>query len=242
MPPHQPSLARSGFSLIELLVAMAITSIIMIALISLIGQSSSVYKESRNAVESLSDARSLLHFFEAELASRLPRTPLLTQTTDGGPDILGYIRAGSFDEQLVATAGDLSTSVYYVAFSADAPNSVSPKLFRHHLDARKTQDLLEAPAPPAMPALDPANDEPLLHNVIRFEAKPKRQNAAGVYEPWTPESGGQPAVIEITIEITDDSSAARFKSQGAWLALRDGPERQSAKLIRRYSRIIPVVP
>jgi prepilin-type N-terminal cleavage/methylation domain-containing protein len=242
MPPPHPSPARNGFSLIELLVAMSITSLIMVALMSLIGQSSSIYRESRNAVQSLSDARSMLQFFEAELASRLPRTPLLTDSRDGGPDMLGYIRAGSFDEQLLAPTGDLSTSVYYVAFSADAPGSVSPKLFRHHLDASKTQDLLESPAPPAMPSVDPATDEPLLHNVIRFEAKPKLQGPAGNYQPWTPDSRDPPAAIEITIEIIDDATAARFKSQASWLALRDRQQPQSTRFIRRFSRIIPVVP
>ena len=242
MPPASLPPSRRGFSLIELLVAMAITSFIMIALIGLIGQSSAVYKDSRSAVESLSDARSLLQFFEAELDSRLPRSPFLAETATGGPDKFGYVRAGSFDEQVVAPTGDLSTSVYYVAFTADSPDSVSPKLFRHHLDARKTQDLLETPAPPPMPTVDPAKDETLLYNVIRFEAKPKRLNAAGAYEPWTPASDGPPAIVEITVETTDDASAVRFKTEGAWLSLRNTSEPNLQKIIRRYSRIVPLAP
>lgn len=242
MPPASSSPSRCGFSLIELLVAMAITSFIMIALIGLIGQSSTVYKDSRSAVESLSDARSLMQFFEAELRSRLPRTPFLTETTSGGPDKFGYVRAGSFDEQVVAPTGDLSTSVYYIAFTADSPGAGSPKLFRHYLDARKTQDLLETPAPPSIPAVDPAKDEPLLYNVIRFEAKPKRLNAAGVYEPWTPANDAPPSIVEITVETTDDASATRFKTEGAWISLRNTSEPNLQKIIRRYSRTIPLAP
>jgi hypothetical protein len=183
-----------------------------------------------------------LQFFEAEVGSRLPRTHFLTETPVGGPDKFGYVRAASFDEQVVSPTGDLSTSIYYVAFTADSPDSISPKLFRHHLDARKTQDLLEAPAPPSMPQVDPARDEPLLYNVIRFDAKPKRLNDAGAYEPWTPTSDGQPAIVEITVETTDDASAVRFKTEGAWLSLRNTSEKNLQKIVRRYSRIISLAP
>lgn len=238
----KPSTVRGGFSLIELLVAMTITTLIVVTLIGLVGQSSAVYRDSRAAVASLSDARSMLQFLEAEIRSRLPRTALLTQTTAGGPDMMGYIRAGSYDEQLLSPLGDLSTAVYYVAFTNDAPNVVSPKLFRHHLDARKTQELLESPPPWAMPTVDPASDEPLLHNVIRFEAKPKQAGPAGSYIPWTPAGPGSPTAVEIVVEITDDAAAARFTSESAWQALRDDAARASAGLVRRFGRIIPLIP
>jgi prepilin-type N-terminal cleavage/methylation domain-containing protein len=242
MPHPQTSPVRAGFSLMELIVAMAITSLIMIALIALIGQSSAVYRDSRSAVESLSDARSLMHFFESELSSRLPRTPLLSETSPDGPDKLGYIRAGSFDELVDTPRGDLSTSVYYVAFTADAPGSVSPKLFRHHLGPKETQELLEGPNPPPMPNVNPTADEPLLYNVLRFQAKPEQQTPGGVYIPWTPASSGSPDRIEIIIEITDDANAARLKSEDQWVKLRDSPKSQDLRSIRRFSRIIPLAP
>lgn len=240
--PSRSAAARAGFSLVELLVAMTLTTLIMLAVIGLIGQSSTVYQDSRAAVSSLADARALLQFIESEFSSRLPRSPVLWQTDAAGNDQLGYIRAGSFDEQLLATQGDLATAVYYVAFTSDKPGVVSPKLFRHHLDAKETQALMDNPPPPPMPAVDPEADEPLLHNVIRFAAKPKQLGPAGTYVDWTPTSGGHPDAIELAIEMTDDASAARLASESAWRALRNVGAGDNERIVRRFSRTILLTP
>ena len=70
----RPLRAAGGFSLVELLTAMAVTSMLMMALFSMVGQSSTNYRISQRKVTTLADLRSLFHFMENDLASRVEDT------------------------------------------------------------------------------------------------------------------------------------------------------------------------
>jgi prepilin-type N-terminal cleavage/methylation domain-containing protein len=238
MPPRRNQLSRfRGFTLIELLTAMVIASIIMILLMGLMDQSSSTYRTSQNAVSSLSEARAFFHFLEGDLSSRLPGTPFMAEES-ANADKFAFIRAQSFDEQISPTEGDLRTSIYYVAFTNDQAGTVSPKLFRRLLNDVDTQTILETAGSPAMPNVDPTIDEPIVYNVVSFEAKPKTYDSAGQLQPWTATSNTPPAVLDVTLEITDDFTAARFRTEGSWATLRDPASKPAKQSVRRFKRSI----
>ena len=69
--------------MIELLVAMAITSIIMVTLFSLVGQSTTSYTQTQRAVNAVSQARAFIQFFDRELSTRLPGTPMIHNRKSG---------------------------------------------------------------------------------------------------------------------------------------------------------------
>ena len=199
-------------------------------------QSSSTYQETQRAVTTLSDARSFLKFFENELSSRMPGTPVLFETTTA-TDKIGFIRAQSYDEQKI-TEGDLQTAIYYTAFTADSKGAGSPKLFRHSLDAKETQDLIETTGTPAMPSIDPTTDEPILYNVVTFKAQPKYYDTSGRPQDWTPASSEKPALVEVTVGVVDDSTAARYQAEPSWAKLRDSNNTDAKKYVRTYTRTI----
>lgn len=237
MSPGPTIQATRGFTLIELLTSMAIISIVMLLLLSLMDQSSSTYRNSQSAVSSLSEARAFFQFFESDLSSRLPGTPLMLEQ-ETHADKVAFVRSQSYDEQISLSAGDLRTSVYYVAFTTDPGGSVSPKLFRKSLDDRETQTLVESSSTPAMPASQPAIDEPIVYNVIRYKTEAKAYNAAGALETWTTTSTGQPAVLEVTLEITDDFTASRYKTEASWNTLRSTSNKKARETVRTYTRSI----
>ncbi len=224
---------------------MAITAIVTLALFTLVGQSTASYAEAKRSVNSLSQARAFLQFFERELSTRLPLTPLLHEpSTPGGAEAsskIAFIRSLSHDEQSQLTPGDLGTSAYYVAFTADSPNTVSPKLFRKFLNSAETQSLLESPTQPDFPAPAPTTDEAIIYHVLDFDASPKFLNpSTGELFDWNPDSPEPPTSLELTIRFTDESTAQRFTTAADWDRLATNPRENERKLIRTYSRSIPI--
>jgi type II secretory pathway pseudopilin PulG len=229
--------------MIELLVGMAITSILMVALFALVGQSTDSYTRTQRAVNTISQARAFIQFFGRELSTRLPRTPLIHEAGSGegveASDKIAFIRAISPDEQ--QAAGDLNLVSYRVAFTQDAPNLESPKLFRAARNPKLTQTFLETPGTPAFPADDPALDEPIVANVIGFTAQPRFYSGTPpVLEDWTETSPDPPSVIELTVRFIDDSSAQRFRTRADWDRLADSPRDSEIQLIRTFTRSIAI--
>lgn len=238
-----------GLSIVELLVAMAITSLIMLALFSLVGTTSDSYTRTQRAVNTISQARAFMRFFEGELSTKLPSLSLVHQdsTGPGNSDELAFVRVLSIDEQEAFEAqndpGDLGTVIYYVDFLGDlddANRPVTPTLFRKKLGPAATQaDIINA-APSSPPAGNPLTDEPLVLHVLDFKAQPKYYNPAGALQDWTTGTSGNPILIEVTIRFIDDSSAQRYKTKAAWnaLATTTNPTVAERQIIQEYRRTI----
>lgn len=240
----RPLLAR-GFTLIELIVAMAITSLIMIALLSLVGQSSASYTQTQRAVNAISQARAFIQFFNREISTRLPGTPLLHKKSTGSdPDSaerIAFVRTLSSDELDATKPGDLGTSIYYVDFTADGPNSGSPKLFRKNLDPAETQTLIETGSSAPFPSVDPTTDEVILPNILSFQALPQyRDSADGSLKKWVETSPAPPSVITLKIRFIDESSAQRFKTQTEWNRIAANPRENELQLVRTFTRNIAI--
>lgn len=247
--------SQAGFTLVELLVAMSITSVITIALLSLVGNTTDSYTRTHRAVNSLSQARSFIHFFEAEIGSRLPGSYFLLRTSDtfSGPetsDKLAFIRVLSPEIQDAfenppnpadSDPGDLGSVAYYADFLPGVGNSSIPALFRKELGPTDTQAILEAGSNASLPDLDPESDEPLVLNLLEFGTQPKIHNpTTGALEDWDPESTDDPVALEVTIRFVDDSTAQRFKTESEWNRLATNPSEQEKPLIRSYTRIFPL--
>jgi type II secretory pathway component PulJ len=236
----RPLLAAGGFSLVELLAAMAVTSMLMFALLSMVGQSSTNYRISQRKVTTLADLRALFHFIENDLASRVEETRFFLRTNPAGQSEFCFIR--SRDAQDSNATGDLSACVYYIAFSPDDANSGSPKLFRRSLNGTATQQLLDGGAAAAFPAYDPTIDDPIAYNVVRFEITGQQRDAAGNWQPWNQAQGAAPQQIEMVLELVDDFSAQRLSNESQWLALSRSNDLKQREAVRRHVHRIVLTP
>ncbi len=229
--------------MVELLVAMAITSLIMIALFSLVGTTSDSYTRTQRAVNTVSQARAFMQFFEGEISTKLPSLPLLHEASSGlaDSDRLAFVRVLTNDEQTAFTStgdpGDLGTVIYYVGFLS---NPVTPALFREILGPAATQTNIINSAPASPPAGNVNNGELLIPNLLSFKAQPKYYNAAGNLQTWAAGSPAEPALIELSIRFIDDSSAQRYKTQAAWttLATSTNPTDAERQIIQEFRRTI----
>lgn len=232
--------------MVELLISMAITSIIMLALFSLVGQSTDSYTRTQRAVNTISQARAFIQFFGRELSTRLPGTPMVHVKATGSGVVeasekIAFVRAVSSDEQQAAKPGDLNLVSYRVAFSQDTTNVESPKLFRAARDPALTQTFLETAGTPAFPADNPTLDEPIVANVIGFTAKPRYYSGTTpVLTDWTATSPQPPSVIELTIRFLDDSTAQRYKTLAEWDRIATSPRENEKQFIRTFTRTISI--
>jgi hypothetical protein len=230
----------AGFSLVELLTAVAVTSLMMFALLSMVGQSSTNYRVSQRKVSALADSRALFHFIENDLSSRVGDTKFFFRTNPANHSEFAFIRMR--DAQESNATGDLAACVYYVAFSIDDANSGSPKLYRRTLDGPNTQRLLEAGNAAAFPATDPTIDEPIAYNIVRFGMRALRRAADGSWQPWIETSDTAPEQLEIIIDLTDDLSAQRLTQEAQWLGLANENNPQRRETVRRHTHRITLNP
>jgi prepilin-type N-terminal cleavage/methylation domain-containing protein len=237
--PATPRVVR-GFSLVELLTAMVISSLLMFALFSLVGRSGTNYRLSQRKITTISDTRAFLQFIQNDLSTRVADTKFFWKANPNGSHEFAFIRA--HDPEAMPDEGDLSAVLYYVAFTADGKKSGSQKIFRRLLDGAQTQKLIEAGAQAAFPARDPATDDAVVYNVVRFQVKPLQRDAAGNLQNWVETSATAPSLLEVTLDITDDFSAQRLVTEKTWLDLAQSTDIKKREAVRRFVQNVPLTP
>lgn len=251
-----PDLApSSGFTLIELLVSMGITSILMVALLSLVGTFTESYTQTQRSLNSISQARSFLQFFDREISTRLPDTPLIHEgstasTSPSSADKFAFVRTLTDDEQALLgrqtspQSGDLGAVLYYVGFSDDPLFAPCYSLYRRSLSPEETQTLIEdsvSTSDPAFPASTPDEGEPIVHNILGFQAIPRfRDPADGELKDWDASEVESPSVIELRITFVEESAAQRYKTQADWDRLATSPRDNELQFIRSFTRSIAI--
>ncbi|MGJ8643675.1 MAG: PulJ/GspJ family protein [Luteolibacter sp.] len=258
-PAHAPVCPAkwrgAGFTLIELLVAMGITSVLMVALLSIIGTSTESYTQTQRSLNSISQARSFLQFFDRELSTRLPGTPLIHEensasNSPSSSDKFAFIRVLTDDEQATFAnltppeLGDLGTSLYYVGYSDDPLFAPCYSLYHRRLSPEETQDLIEDSITTpdlTFPTSTPGDGEPIIPNILDFKATPKyRDSADGELKDWVITDPETPSVIELKITFVDESAAQRYKTQTEWDRLATSPRDTELQFIRSFTRTIAI--
>lgn len=238
-----PQMRGNGFTLVELLVAMSISSVLLITLAVIINQTTDSYALSQRSVNHLSQDRAFLQLLESELSIRLSETPIVHRSTmlvaDESSDQIAFVRTLSKDEQSPEISGDLATSCYYVAFAEDSDQRVIPKLFRRILNPTETQDLMDAGDEAEFPEVDPILDEPVIDSVLSFKATPIYLNPeTGNEEPWDKTIKHVPSYIELTIRTLDESFSRRYTNQAEWNRLAISPKKYELQMIRSFTHKI----
>lgn len=220
---HGRLTVRGGFTLVELLSAMGVASILMLTLLSLAGQGSRGYQQTQRRANIQAESRAVLHFMARDLSTRLPGTRWLRKDGDGVPgdpghDQLAYFRVlDSAERKLDKDGGDVSLAVYQVRFTADRNGVVSPKLYRRLEPSGASQEmLLQGKALAEMPAVDPARDEVVAFNVVSFRARLLKRGADGKWVEWKDGDSGEPVAIDLELGLVDDNTAGRLRSEQDW--------------------------
>lgn len=227
--------------MVELMTAMVVTSMLMIALFSLVGQSSANYRLTQRKVNTLADTRAFLHFLQNDLSSRISNTKFFYREKSDGYVEFAFTRTRSADED--TSKGDLATTIYYVAVTEDDARHESPKIFRRTLSAEDTQNLLALGEDAPFPSYDANVDEPLVYNVVNFRLKPSLRDASGDWREWTAATDLKaPERLQLTLDLIDDTTAQRFSKADDWTALRISTDATQREAVRTFTHNITLTP
>lgn len=194
-----------GFTLTELMVAMTISLVLMLAMLELTARAGLGFGRTQRSIHMQGEARGALHFMAEDMATRMAGTPVLI-SSDGGAawpcGMIGFYRSKSLAEPADPVGGDVVFVLYEVKAVIEA-GGISRQLVRSVWDSGESLDALMARGTPLGA---PSSEELLALQVVGF-ALACPSNAAG-----------EPASCEIALSVADDLTAARLKTEPDWRA------------------------
>lgn len=198
-----------GFSLVEVLVATAVSSILLVTLASSIHSATDVWTRHDRRVGMARESRAALDSLQRDLSNffALPDDPSVVGDNlwprfhlDRGADDLASMRLMFFTssrlsgrERSEPDRGNLRLVAYAVGASADGGGRLTQKLFRLALSVEETQRRLSANLLSETPLISAADwssieagaggAEPVAYDVVRFAVHPLRALSTVVLRP-----------------------------------------------------------
>lgn len=210
--------SAQGFSLIELMVAMAIGSIILLLIGGLMASSGDSYERIGGSIHAEREARAAFTQITADLASaKFHPDSIIENSTAAWPkDRLGILSLQAPDAQTKTDRiGDLCAIHYYVKDLTIAGNTIRC-LMRGFRDSTPTFEALRNNTVPALFTSRDPIDEPIAFGVVSFTAKPKIRGSNGQLIDWVESQGAAPDLLDVSLIIARRDLAGRLKKPADW--------------------------
>jgi prepilin-type N-terminal cleavage/methylation domain-containing protein len=212
-PRHIP-----GFTLVELMVSMAIGSMILLAAATLLGGSGESYQRVGGSVAAEREARAIITQLGTDLTSaQFHKDAVIKVTFSARPqDQFGFLslqpyQAQADDQHL----GDLCTVNYYL-YDLTIGGKQVRCLMRGFRESRATFEALGADKIKDLFSPQPLIDEPVAFGVVSFQARPMVRGAGGIWTSWTPGTTTAPDAVDVRLVIARRDLAGRLKTTSDW--------------------------
>lgn len=207
-----------GFTLVELMVSMAIGSMILLAAATLLGGSGESYQRVGGSVAAEREARAIITQLGTDLTSaQFHKDAAIVIDFSAWPkDQFGFLslqpsQAQSNKEHL----GDLCAIYYYLDDIPIGGKQVRC-LMRGFRESRATFEALGADKIADLSTPQPGIDEPVAFNVVSFQARPMVRGAGGVWTSWDPTAAPPPDAVDVRLVIARRDLAGRLKTTADW--------------------------
>ena len=207
-----------GFSLIELLCAMAVGSIILLAAASLLDSAGENYRRASAGIAAQRETRSALDRLTADLANaRFHQDEVFDRPpARWSADRIGFLCLMPADAQSAdKRIGDLCAVHWHVADQQIGGKSVRC-LMRGVRESAETFTALGEEKPATLFTARPSTDEAVAFGVVSFQARPVTLGATGQWIDWTPADISGPRALDVRLVIARRPLAARLKQAGDW--------------------------
>jgi GxxExxY protein len=226
----------SAFTMLELLVSMAVLSLLVVLLLSMVDNATKMWRQSENRVDAYREARAALNLMASDLASIYASTntnffyfdrepkPLPTVSTDLDGNLFFVTaiptKAQGNDPSDVPEKSDLCTVGYFAGFdetSIIGDGKKSMNLYRYYrgsnetFEALKTGDIADGIVNISTDSTD-VYSEVLAKNITGFKvaAYSKDPDNPGALKKFDQTKTPSPDVLEITLSAISNDAAKRF--------------------------------
>ena len=230
VPPANPvilSKISSAFSILELLVAVSVLSILLVVLLNIVQGATSLWRGSENKVEAYREARAALQVMSSDLKNILPTTNTdffrTNLTSYPSPTNLTFLAALPISSQdTTSSKSDICAVGYFVAYDNKSPvagnnGRQSYNLYRYFVESNETfAKLTNNPTTALTASFDTSHCEILARNVVGFNATYSITNGSGGFDSWTQNATyPMPQVVEIKVTAVNNERTMRFGARGA---------------------------
>jgi GxxExxY protein len=224
VPPANPDILSKNspaFSLLEVLVAISVLSILLVILLNIVQSATSLWRGAENKIEAYREARAALQVLSSDLKNILPTTnsDFFRTNLTNSPNI-GFLAALPISSQdTTSSKSDICAVGYFLAYDNKSPiagdnGRQSFNLYRFFLDSNETFAKLTNNAQTVL-NLDPERLEILARNVIEFKASYFATDGTNFLQ-WTPSKNSpMPHLVEIKITSVNNERTMRFSPRNA---------------------------
>lgn len=212
---------RAGFTLIEMLVAMAMTAGLLTLLLTAMLGTSKNYDSMSQQIDTRVEARAALGLLTRDVGAFAGEMRVSEKDTAAGwaIDSFSFLSRQSTAAQTLENAeSELCHVFYYPAYSIDDEQQRvgSRKLYRGLLDSAETFDHAVAGKEFDLPTPTPETDEPVAFGVVSFDVEVLKRSAGGSFSEWTDGDDDPPALVEITLVVTHRQILPRLPNADDW--------------------------
>jgi prepilin-type N-terminal cleavage/methylation domain-containing protein len=212
-----------AFSLLELLVAVSVLSILLVILLNIVQGATSLWRGSENKVEAYREARAALQVMASDLKNILPTTnaDFFRTNLTNSPNI-GFLAALPISSQdTTSSKSDVCTVGYFLAYNnkslvAGTSGRQSYNLYRYFVESNETFTNLTANSTTALTiSFDTNHFEILARNIVDFQTTYFVTNSSGLVN-WTQSAASpMPQVVEIKVTAVNNERTMRFGARNA---------------------------
>ena len=209
---------RRGFTLTEMLVAMAAGSVLLLAAAVMMDRTSAGYLRLGGAVDAEREARGLLSQLAADLENACDHPDgVFEASTAGWPaDKLGFLYLRPAHGQAAdRRIGDLC-AVNYALRDVSINGKTVRCLMRGGMESAATFQALDHDTLHASLARPGDRDEPVAFAVVAFSARPLARDAAGQWGDWAPGGTTGPEALDVRLVLARRELAAKLRTPADW--------------------------
>lgn len=213
MNPSAGNLQRPGFTLVEMVVSMAIGTVVLLTAAYLLGRTGDGYDRVGGAVAAEREARAAVRQLRSDMESAIHHPQAAFTAAGGAVSFLSLQPAEAQNDD--RRIGDVC-AVNYRLSDITSGGRVTRVLTRGFRDSGDAFAALATGQAGSLFTPRDLLDEPVAFGVLAFEATPVIRNPSGNWTSWTAARSAAPEAIDVRIVIARREYAARLRTASDW--------------------------